>query len=347
MPVACLPVPTEWPGKGDGEDLDTRLTIFENALRLSGLHALPLFSESSQFNSNDSVHHQRQQAKTSQIRDRRGDKTPGTSARFSFDPSNNYYPRNQGDPDYTAGDGNAMNFIRRVGGIDSGIQASDQARMTASDAMDIGELYLVGGNVYRLTSISPEPVSHWITSTKEKRTHTLERVDEYSMPGFQYRYVFGDGPTKIQRSDRTTPLQQVAIANIATTRPVDMVEIGIKSTVWNQVSGFPNVNILDQDRINNFAKDGATYSLGSVDIYNERISFFRFQIRRVGEYNFTEVLSGSVFAIRGRNPQTIHNMIRVAFKQRNEYEFRFIPVSGNTVLNEVQQYYELYEGNLT
>ena len=37
-------------------------------------------------------------------------------------------------------------------------------------------------------------------------------------------------------------------------------------------------------------------------------------------------------------------MIRVGFKEQAEYEFRFIPVSGNAVLNENYDYFELYEG---
>ena len=53
-----------------------------------------------------------------------------------------------------------------------------------------------------------------------------------------------------------------------------MVEIGIKSTVWRQVSGFPNVNELDLDRVDEYARDGATYALGTVDIYTERHQFF-------------------------------------------------------------------------
>ena len=112
----------------------------------------------------------------------------------------------------------------------------------------------------------------------------------------------------------------------------------------NRVSGFPNVNQLDKDQANEYAKEGATYNLGTVDIYTERLSFFRLQIKKVSDATWDELLNSTVFGVRGSNPRQINNMIRIGFYERAEYEFRFIPMCGNTVLNEGLQYFELYEG---
>ena len=80
---------------------------------------------------------------------------------------------------------------------------------------------------------------------RETRYHNMARVDEYNRSGYDYRGAFMDDPTRLRRPDRAVPLQRVAVGNITTTRAVDMVEIGIKSTVWRQVNGFPNVHELD------------------------------------------------------------------------------------------------------
>ena len=167
-------------------------------------------------------------------------------------------------------------WIDRAGGIDTGIQASDQARADASDSMDIGELYLLGAEIFRLVNVEPRVREPWDVEERETRYHNLARVDEYNRSGYDYKGAFMDSPTRLRRPDRAVPLQRVAVGNITTTRAVDMVEIGIKSTVWRQVSGFPNVNELDLDRVDEYARDGATYALGTVDIYTARISFFRF-----------------------------------------------------------------------
>ena len=151
-----------------------------------------------------------------------------------------------------------------------------------------------------------------------------------------------DSPTRLRRPDRAVPPASLN-RNITTTRAVDMVEI-TNSKVYRQVSGFPGVNELNTDLVDEYAKDGSTYSLGTVDIYTERLSFFRFLIRKVGTQSWDEPTGTTVFAVRGRNPKELNNMIRVAFKERAEYEFRFIPISGTAVLNEGYDYFLLYEG---
>ena len=62
------------------------------------------------------------------------------------------------------------------------------------------------------------------------------------------------------------PIQKVAVGAISTTRPVDMVEIGFKSTVYRRVSGYPNVNeFTSNDIADDFAKDGQGFQLGTMN----------------------------------------------------------------------------------
>ena len=61
-------------------------------------------------------------------------------------------------------------------------------------------------------------------------------------------------------------------------------------------------------------------------------------IRKVGDADWDEPAASRVFAIRGRNPQEINNMIRIGFKERANTE-GFIPICGNAVLNEGYGYH--------
>ena len=77
------------------------------------------------------------------------------------------------------------------------------------------------------------------------------------------------------------PIQKVTIGSISTTRAVDMVEIGFKSTVYRQIQGYPNISeFTEADLPDQFAKDGSTYQLGSITAYYDRVSMFRLEIKR-------------------------------------------------------------------
>ena len=338
--------PPEWPGKGDGEKGDIKNSI--HAKRVKGYTGhMPYRCRVKQLDQQSrKVQYIVNSGRQVQIYvgSKIGASTPDRSLRQQYQASGDYLLNNQGQSEFIAGGGVNGNWVDRAGGIDAGTQASDQARADATDNLDTGELYLLGAEIFRVTDIEPTSREPWDTEERETRYHNLERVDEYNRSGYSYKGAFIDNPIQLRRPDRAVPLQRVSVGNIATTRAVDMVEIGIKSTVWRQVSGFPNVNELDLDRVDEYARDGATYNLGTVDIYTERLSFFRFLIRKVGTQTWDEPSGQKIFAIRGRNPQELNNMLRIGFKERAEYEFRFIPVCGNAVLNEGYSYFLLYQG---
>ena len=275
----------EWPGKGDGEDSDTKLSIFGKRAKGYAGHMPYRCHVRRDDGSRRKIEYVINAGKQRQIYlgCELGATDPPRGLREQFESGGDYLLEDQGDSDRTAGEGKNTRWVERVGGIDTGTQAADQARGDAADSMDVGELYLLGAEVYLCESIEPQAREPWDVEDRETRVHKLRRQDEYDRKDYEYKGAFmNNSPTRIRRPDRAIPLQQVSIGNITTTRAVDMVEIGIKSTVWRQINGFPNVNELDRDRANEYAKEGATYSLGAVDIYTERMSFFRLLIRKVG-----------------------------------------------------------------
>ena len=97
--------------------------------------------------------------------------------------------------------------------------------------------------------------------------YTLERENEFKLGYVEDKYIRVENSTDVY-NETHMPIQKVAVGAISTTRAVDMVEIGIKSTVYRQVSGYPNVNeFTSNDIADDFAKDGQGFQLGTMNAY--------------------------------------------------------------------------------
>ena len=54
--------------------------------------------------------------------------------------------------------------------------------------MDIGELYLLGAEIFRLVDVEPRVREPWDVEERETRYHNLTRVDEYNRSGYDYKW---------------------------------------------------------------------------------------------------------------------------------------------------------------
>ena len=78
----------------------------------------------------------------------------------------------------------------------------------------------------------------------------------------------------------TLIVQKCEIGSFTNTKECDETQIGIKSIVWRQISGNANLNECpSRERIVSYEKDGGNISLGSVNKYVNRLSFFKLQAR--------------------------------------------------------------------
>ena len=84
------------------------------------------------------------------------------------------------------------------------------------------------------------------------------------------------GPYADQDAFDTYNIAEHSEGIITTNRPMDdMVEIGIKSIVWKQVSGFQNMNSQpDEKTIETYQNAGVNIQLGRLQTYQYRMSFF-------------------------------------------------------------------------
>mgnify|MGYP001265211167 CR=1 FL=1 len=130
--------------------------------------------------------------------------------------------------------------------------------------------------------------------------------------------------------------QKCAIATVSNNKSCDVTEIGIKSTVWKQITSFSNVNSHPgywkyehgSGVVHDYEQDNGNISLGSMSKYIKRISFFQLFARELGRNASWILLSKKPFCVTGRTPQSQYNFIRVTH-DRGQYEFRLVPFPGN------------------
>ena len=219
----------------------------------------------------------------------------------------------------------------KVGGVSEGLNAVDQSKVDADSILDPGEMYLVGTDIYTCTDRQNESGEQGTPYERRKSgsvEYTFKRENEFKLGYVEDKYIRVENSTDVY-NEFHMPIQKVAVGAISTTRPVDMVEIGFKSTVYRRVSGYPNVNeFTSNDIADDFAKDGQGFQLGTMNAYYPRTALFRLEIKK-GNGEWFNWNSDNLFVVYGASPQPQYNQIAIRFPEKDFYEFRFIPVCGN------------------
>ena len=129
-------------------------------------------------------------------------------------------------------------------------------------------------------------------------------------------------------------VQKVDLATFSNSRQCNITEIGLKSTVWRQINGFPNVNQMpSQARIESYERQNGTIQLGSISKYIKRISCFKLQAKKINSGDDFVDISPKVLAVQGSSPTAQYNAIFVHHDKLSQYEFRFLPVPGNVAVS--------------
>ena len=140
-------------------------------------------------------------------------------------------------------------------------------------------------------------------------------------------------------------LQKTTIGSVSDNRNCDITEIGLKSKVFKQMQ-FANVNSKPAEGDIVSAIDNASpISLGQVQTYLNRISFFKLLIRKAGsneEWSDDHWVKpdnvnnhSGLFCVKGNTPEFQYNYIRVEHPL-GQYEYRFFPWPGNDVIKRVE-----------
>ena len=210
-------------------------------------------------------------------------------------------------------------------------------RQATDDALTVGDAYLLGTALLVGHSIPTEP---WRLGQVK---HAILRITE---PG---EFDNGDVGGVFAPYERLT-LQRVALGVVSNNRECTCTEIGLKSTVYKQITGFANVNSWPGiPTLQHYEAANGSFSLGSLTAYIFRLSFFTLQVRPLGSTAaWRDISDGTLFCVRNNTPQPQYNFIRINHPF-GQYEFRLRPYPGNAALRYFRngKVWQLRPGTLT
>lgn len=234
--------------------------------------------------------------------------------------------------------------------------ATISARNQADQQIVIGELYLVGDKTLavctniegtrgpyepwapsKYTKDIPTPLTNdktfTFTLTEPGGVHTIANIGN-SASASEINAIL-----KPKLPAFAHPLQRAAVATISNTRPCSATELIIKSQVWKQLSGFTDVTAWPSVQLQaKYEKANGNISLGTLNKYIRRLSFFILEVRPAGTSNWIDVTGDKYFFVEGNAPIDQYHYIRVdtGIQGNIETEFRLRPVSGVGALEKIQ-----------
>ena len=219
---------------------------------------------------------------------------------------------------------NPINSQRRFEpfGVDDVVSAVETIRIDADANIEVGEIYLVGTELAVCVSVDGSTLP-WEPGIR--KTYRFEWLDKKGI-------IERTGTLQVNKPDQRLVIQRAAIGTYTTSRPCDAIEIGIKSRVFKRINGFANVNSRPPNRVKKQYEDaGGGLTLGSINKYIKRYSFFKIQRKELGKGAFADLFPGEFFAVRGNTPQDVYNSIRIYHPNTTNWEYRLVPYPGNQI----------------
>ena len=207
-------------------------------------------------------------------------------------------------------------------------------RENTDDTLAIGEQYLVGTAIGIL-------ISHDDGIWEENKTK------QFTFKIIESGEVQVRGVTNAHNPYELLLIQKCAIGVITNSYKCTTTEIGIKSVVNKQITGFSNVNSHpgywqyygEPDNagvdgvVHDYENKNGNISIGQMSKYVKRYSFFDLYSRTVGQNNWTKI-GDKPFAVLGRTPQPQYNFIRINHSNEELREFKLEPVPGNLIKSQ-------------
>lgn len=236
----------------------------------------------------------------------------------------------------------------------------ESLQIAADDAMRLGELFEIGGCIWRVTarkltrfSSTEDQVINLTcidSSHSFKQSVGVVHPTRVIKPTDEYIGDSVEGKEEQNVEEDFYPINKVSIAVVRNNRPAVVTEIGIKSTVFQALRGICSFNsLITPDEIEEFGEDNIQINTGRASGYIVRTTIFRVFVRKVGDSNAAYDVIPLFFAIRGSRPTAQYTFIR--FKNNDlgaeELEFKFMQMSASE-LREVpgnQTVYDISEPN--
>ena|GEM_PF-2121497 len=264
-------------------------------------------------------------------------------------------------------------------GLDDVNAATKTVRETTDSYLAIGEQYMAGSALVSCTSIHEkdmlpgepwdgteirgihfkviEPGIYEAVPNAELATHLSNPRWERPAIGFpkapyfevqsedRNKFYYEQDHVDIFNPNSRYALQKVSLGTISNNRKCHITEIGIKSKVFKQIQ-FANVNSKPtEEELYKIYDNKSSLQLGNINKYIVRYSFFKLQVRAIGEDNWKwlkphEDITAhtGLFCVKGNTPEFQYNYIRIDQPTFGQYEYRFFPWPGAAVIKEVEAY---------
>jgi hypothetical protein len=237
--------------------------------------------------------------------------------------------------------------------------SADSWRAQASDLLTIGSKWIIGSSVWAVEKRDPDLWTKDTTQHIYFRCTAIFGVATVGIPGTRtVREPLGgyEGPWPGPGAP-PFPLSSggfnsnkhcgAAFFNIcrlhmASIRPVrrdtEVVEIGIRSQVWNRANGLCNFNAIPSPgkdgKLHRMDKKNITLTTPRMDKYFERTSCFSLWVRPVQQYGQTQqpwTRIPEVICVTGNAPIVLYNYLRIRPRQAGYYEYRLVPRTGSDI----------------
>jgi len=220
--------------------------------------------------------------------------------------------------------------------------SADSWRARASDLLAIGSKWIIGSSVWVVEGRSPDTWKKGITQQITFRCTAITGVATIGIPGTRtVREPLGgyEGSVFNPNKHCGAAFFNICRLHMASIRPVrrdaQVIEIGIRSQVWNRANGLCNFNAIPTPfKLHQLDKQDITLTTPRMDKYFERTSCFSIWVRPVQVYGQAQQpwrRIPQVFCVTGNAPVDQYNYIRIRPRQVGYYEYRFIPRTGSDI----------------
>jgi len=257
-------------------------------------------------------------------------------------------------------------------------QITDQSRAQTDDILNIGEVYSISNFIakcigrdapnedpydgrnnrinitYRFEALENGYIKfsdQFREGRLDESGSTYEKRKEAIINGSAHDGLV-DNRTKIRNNREygnvypaeTSYVAEISDGIVSMSRPTTFVEFGIKSQVWRRISGPNTASYPSNDQLDKVRETNGQFTLGQMDRYLKRYSFFRLMYRKGGYGNSNKEVVGNpwqlvlaqnlVFCVEGRSPQDMYNYIKIRISSADNatenqlYDFKFEPVPG-------------------
>ena len=229
----------------------------------------------------------------------------------------------------------------------------DEMNEAADDQLQLGELFQIGRTYWQVIKRNNDGNQpRWFADKPHAQYITLKCIDTDETEGTSDEIGLVSeeivNPTAHYHGDRPHvdnlpgtgffPLMRHSQAVIRTTRACEVVEIGIRSRVYQQLNGLANLQTIPAPTGHNIGSlasleaDRVSVQIGTVSAYIKRASSFVILVRKAGKDSAGELHKwkqlGLTFVVIGSRAIDIYNWIRIKNPERGLYEYQIKPKSG-------------------